>query len=108
MPTKLRDPEHWRSRAEEARVHAEQMSDPAGRLTMLEIADHYEHLARRAVMRLTYQKRPTAPETAVRATLPACPTSSSTLGPSAPNGATSTAMPDGLAGSIGRKPELLG
>jgi hypothetical protein len=42
------DPKHWRGRAEEARVLAEQMSDSASREMMLGIAKDYERLAERA------------------------------------------------------------
>jgi hypothetical protein len=45
------DPDHWRQRAEEARVQAEQMSDEQTRQTMLKIADDYEKLAVRAAIR---------------------------------------------------------
>jgi hypothetical protein len=48
----INDPRHWRERAEKARAHAEQMSDPEARQTMLEIAEDYEKLARRAEQRL--------------------------------------------------------
>jgi hypothetical protein len=39
------DPEHWRSRAEEARVFAEKLSDPESKRKMLRIAADYERLA---------------------------------------------------------------
>jgi hypothetical protein len=53
MTNNLRDdPKHWRDRAEKARVHAEQMSDPESKRTMLGIAESYERLARRADQRL--------------------------------------------------------
>ena len=44
----LNDPEYWRSRAEEARALAVQMTDKA---VMLSIAQDYEKLARRAELR---------------------------------------------------------
>ena len=47
----LNDPEHWRKRAEEARVLAEQMSDEWSKQTMLRIADDYDQLAVRAAVR---------------------------------------------------------
>jgi hypothetical protein len=47
MPTKL-GAEYWHERAEEARAHAEQMSDPAARRTLLDIAENYEQLAAQA------------------------------------------------------------
>jgi hypothetical protein len=45
MPALLDDPEYWRSRAEEARVVAEQLSDPEAKRTMLRIATDYDRLA---------------------------------------------------------------
>ena len=48
----LNDPEHWRQRAEESGVLAEQMSDETSKKMMLKIADDYEKLAARAVARL--------------------------------------------------------
>jgi hypothetical protein len=53
MPTSfINDPEHWRSRAEEARTIAEQMKDMPSREAMLRIAKDYERLATRAEQRL--------------------------------------------------------
>ena len=46
------DPEHWRARAEEVRVLAEQMKDETTRQTMLGIARDYEKLAVRAAIGL--------------------------------------------------------
>jgi len=51
-PHYFSDPEHWRRRAEESRVLAEQMSDETSRQMMLKIADDYDKLAVRAAMRL--------------------------------------------------------
>ena len=45
------DLEHWRQRAEEARVLAEQTSNERAKKTMLTIADDYDELAVTAVMR---------------------------------------------------------
>jgi hypothetical protein len=42
------DAQHWRDRAEEARVQAADMRDPQARRQMLVIADGYDHLAQRA------------------------------------------------------------
>jgi DNA-binding ferritin-like protein len=46
------DPKHWRERAEEARAHAEQMTDRDARQMMFRIAEDYEKLAKRAEQRL--------------------------------------------------------
>ena len=43
---------HWRQRAEESRVLADQMTDETARKTMLGIANDYDKLAVRAAMRL--------------------------------------------------------
>jgi hypothetical protein len=48
----INDPKHWRERAEEARVHAEEMFDPEARKARLRIAGDYDELARRAERRL--------------------------------------------------------
>jgi hypothetical protein len=48
MPSLFEDPDHWRLRADQARAIAAQMTDQASRLTMLEIATHYDVLAERA------------------------------------------------------------
>ena len=50
-PRLLNDPEHWRSRAEEARAIAEQMIDRDASEMMLKVAEQYEDLARRAERR---------------------------------------------------------
>ena len=47
----FKDPEHWRQRAEESRVLAEQMNDETAKQIMLGIADDYEKLATRAAKR---------------------------------------------------------
>jgi cell division protease FtsH len=41
------DPAHWRGRAGEARVAADQLADPESQRQMLEIAERYEYLAQR-------------------------------------------------------------
>jgi len=48
----INDPEHWRRRAEEARIIAERMTDATSRQMMLRNAEDYEQLARRAEERL--------------------------------------------------------
>ena len=48
MTSLLDDPEHWRTRAEEARSVAEQQSDPESKRTMLRVAADYERLAEHA------------------------------------------------------------
>jgi len=50
----INDPKHWRERAEEARVHAEQLADPESKKAMLRIAEDYEKLAKRAEERLLH------------------------------------------------------
>ena len=47
----INDPEHWRRRAEESRVLAEQMNDETAKQVMLRIADDYVELAVRAAIR---------------------------------------------------------
>jgi hypothetical protein len=52
MTTELvRDPAHWRARAKEARDVAVLIADPESRRRMFGIADEYEKLAERAVIR---------------------------------------------------------
>jgi hypothetical protein len=46
------DADHWRKRAEESRMLAEQMSDVTCKQMLLRIADDYEILAVRALQRL--------------------------------------------------------
>jgi hypothetical protein len=45
MTSRLMDPEYWRSRAEEARAQAVQMTDARARKTLLAIAENYEQIA---------------------------------------------------------------
>jgi hypothetical protein len=56
MTDLLKDPAHWRERADEARRVAETLVDPKARQTMLEVAANYERLAERALVRTV--KRP--------------------------------------------------
>lgn len=52
MPAPLiNDPEHWRKRADEARSLANDMKDEISKQMMLQIADDYEHRAKRAEQR---------------------------------------------------------
>jgi len=53
----LNDPKHWRDRAEEARIHAEQMRDPEACRMMLETVAGYERLAKKAEQRLLLERR---------------------------------------------------
>jgi hypothetical protein len=52
----LIDPHYLRERAVEFRAHAERVQDEGTRRLMLNLAESYEHLARRA------EERPTTPE----------------------------------------------
>ena len=54
MADHLNDPKHWRERAKEARVCAEQITDPESKTRMLKIAEDYEKLAKRAEQRLLH------------------------------------------------------
>lgn len=56
MPSLIADPAHWRDRAEEARVQAEQMRDADARRQMLQIAEGYDRLAERAQRQLEQRK----------------------------------------------------
>jgi hypothetical protein len=51
VESRFNNAEHWHSRAEEARVHAEQTHDANARALMLVIAESYERLAQRAAER---------------------------------------------------------
>jgi len=55
-PNLWNDPKHWRERAEEALVRAEQLSDPEAQRMMLEVAAGYERLAQKAEERLRFGK----------------------------------------------------
>jgi hypothetical protein len=52
VPTLMDNPAHWRARAEESRVLADQMNDPESKRTMLGIADGYDRMAERAEERM--------------------------------------------------------
>ena len=47
----INEPDHWRARAEEARILANQMNDAEAKVAMLRIAEEYERLAQRAEAR---------------------------------------------------------
>ena len=47
----LDDPEHWRHRAEEARLLSQKLNDPIAKAAMLRIAKDYEQLAEQAQKR---------------------------------------------------------
>ena len=49
---RLNDPEHWWSRAEEAKTLAELMQSPDTKSIMLGIAEGYERIARHIEIRL--------------------------------------------------------
>jgi hypothetical protein len=44
----INEQQHWRNRAEEARILANQTNDSESKEAMLRIAKDYEHLAKRA------------------------------------------------------------
>jgi hypothetical protein len=48
----INEPDHWRARAEEARMLANQMNDSESRDAMLRIAEDYERHAKRAEDRI--------------------------------------------------------
>ena len=48
----INDPKHWRDRAEQARILADELTDPDAKRRMLRIAADYEELAKRAERRL--------------------------------------------------------
>jgi hypothetical protein len=50
-PPLINDPEHWRKRADDARSLANDMKDEISKQMMLQIADDYEHRAKRAEQR---------------------------------------------------------
>jgi len=48
----INDPKHWRKRAREVRIVADELTDPDAKRRMLRMVDDYEELARRAERRL--------------------------------------------------------
>jgi hypothetical protein len=55
--SRLADPTHWRSRADEVRAMAHRMADPLARNAMLGIADHYDMMADRAESRVSLRRK---------------------------------------------------
>ena len=53
----LNNVKHWQDRAEEARLHAEQLTDPEAKRMMLEVAGSYDKLAARAEERLLMDRK---------------------------------------------------
>jgi hypothetical protein len=51
MPRLLNNPAHWQLRAQEARLLALQLEEPAAKAATLKIAEEYERLASRAARR---------------------------------------------------------
>jgi hypothetical protein len=51
MPSLYGSPEHWATRAKEAREMAANISDPAAKQAMLAIAENYEKTTQRAEAR---------------------------------------------------------
>jgi hypothetical protein len=59
MPGRLiNDAKHWRDRAEEARTHADQMSDAEAKRMMMGIAESHEKIAKRAEERQLAPREP--------------------------------------------------
>lgn len=52
MSELLKNPGHWRARAEEARTLADEMNDEIAKQTMLGIASDYDKLANNAQLRV--------------------------------------------------------
>jgi hypothetical protein len=52
MPSLLNNPAHWHLRAEETRLFAAQLIDAKAKATILKMADEYERLAARALLRM--------------------------------------------------------
>jgi hypothetical protein len=52
MPLLLNNPDHWRLRAQEARLTASYLDDAEAKAAMLKIADEYDRLAARSAGRM--------------------------------------------------------
>jgi hypothetical protein len=61
MPYFVNNSQHWRDRAAEARIIAEQLTDAGARENMLAVADAYERMAERAEKHPILEKNPTTP-----------------------------------------------
>jgi hypothetical protein len=48
----MNNPEHWRLRAEEARLAAKHLDDPEAKAAMLKVAEEYDRVAIRASQRV--------------------------------------------------------
>jgi hypothetical protein len=53
----INDPKHWRIRARQARISANELSNPKPKRRMLKLAEDYEELARRAEKRLRERQK---------------------------------------------------
>jgi hypothetical protein len=60
----INEPEHWRARAKEARILANQMTDAEAKVAMLRNAEDYESLAQRAEDRMLGRRPNSRTETA--------------------------------------------
>jgi len=49
-PSIRTNPEHWRARAQEARLHAQSVADEAAKAAMLSVAEQYERIAARLML----------------------------------------------------------
>jgi hypothetical protein len=52
MPLLMNDPEHWKLRAQEARLAAKHLDDPEAKAAMLKVAEEYDRVAIRASQRV--------------------------------------------------------
>jgi hypothetical protein len=52
MPLLMNNPEHWKLRAEEARLAAKHLDDPEAKAAMLKVAEEYDRVAIRASQRV--------------------------------------------------------
>jgi hypothetical protein len=52
LPLLMNDPEHWKLRAQEARLAARHLDDPEAKAAMIKVAEEYERVAARAAERV--------------------------------------------------------